>query len=126
MKQNFTAEEACELYSRLGDWYLKKEEFQTAYGYWNQAGQRSLILSHLNNPQNFRNELIKFTGADEMFDRTPKDALFQYPFATCCIFSTPSYRIRKMPFWDGRNGWMNCSTTTKSWKALTKPNGTGF
>lgn len=81
MKRNFTAEEACELYSRLGDWYLKREEFQTAYGYFNQAGQRSRILSHLNNPQNFRNELIKFTGADEMFDRTPKDVLFQYPFA---------------------------------------------
>jgi len=81
MKRNFTAEEACELYSRLGDWYLEKEEFQIAYGYWNQAGQRSRILSHLNNPQNNRNELIKFSGADEMFDSTPKDVLFQYPFA---------------------------------------------
>ena len=81
MKRNFSAEEACEYYSRLGDWHLEKEEFQTAYGYLNQADQRARILSHLNNPHNYRNELIKFTGADEMFDSTPKDVLFQYPFA---------------------------------------------
>lgn len=81
LNQNFSSEEACGLYGRLGDWYLEKQEFQTAYGYLNRAGQTERILSHLNNPQNFRNELITFTGADEMFDNTPRDVLFQHPFA---------------------------------------------
>ncbi len=81
LKQNFTAEETCGLYRRLGEWYLEKQEFQTAYGYLNRAGQTDRILSHLNNPQNFRNELITFAGSDEMFDSTTRDMLFRYPFA---------------------------------------------
>lgn len=53
----------------------------TAYGYWNRSGQAERILSHLNNPQNNRNELVNFLGVDEMFDNTPRDVLFQYPLA---------------------------------------------
>ncbi len=81
LKRDFSAEEICSLYSRLGDWYLEKQEFQTAYGYWNRAGQTERILSHLNNPQNNRNVLVKFSGADEMFDNTPRAVLYQYPLA---------------------------------------------
>lgn len=81
LKRNFSIEEACGLYGRLGDWYLEKQEFQTAYGYLYRAGQTERILSHQNNPKNFRNELIKFSGSDEMFDSTPRDVFFQYPFA---------------------------------------------
>jgi len=81
LKQNFSAEEACELYGRLSDWYLEKQEFQTAYSYLNRAGQTERILSNLNNPQNMRNELITFEGSDEMFDNTPRDVLFKYPIA---------------------------------------------
>lgn len=81
LKQNFPAEEACGLYARLGDWYLEKQEFQTAYGYFNRAGQSERILAHLNNPQNMRNELINFNGADKMIDSTPQNVLFQYPLA---------------------------------------------
>lgn len=81
LKQNFTAEELCVLYSRLGDWYLEKQDFLTAYGYWNRAGQTERILTHLNNPQNIRNLLVKFDGVDEMFDRSPRDLLLQYPLA---------------------------------------------
>lgn len=81
LKQDFTAEESHRLYGLLGDWYLERQEFQVAYGYLYQAGQTGRILSHLNNPLNFRNELLIFTGADEMFDCTPQDVLFQYPFA---------------------------------------------
>ncbi|WHH60958.1 LuxR C-terminal-related transcriptional regulator [Petroclostridium sp. X23] len=81
LRQNFSIEESCELYGRLGDWYLKKQEFQTAYGYLNRAGQTERILSHLNIPENIRDVLIKFEGADEMFDSTPRDILFKYPLA---------------------------------------------
>lgn len=81
LKRNFSLEETCGLYSRLGDWYIEKQEFQMAYGYWNRAGQTERILSHLNNPQNNRNVLVKFSGADEMFDNTPRDVLYQYPLA---------------------------------------------
>jgi LuxR family maltose regulon positive regulatory protein len=81
LKQNFSAEELCGLYSRIGDWYLEKQDFQTAYGYWNRAGQTEWILAHLNNPQNTRNVLVIFDGVDEMFDRSPRDMLFRYPLA---------------------------------------------
>lgn len=81
LKQDFSAEESRGLYGRLGDWYLEKQEFQTAYGYLNRSGQTERILSHLNNPQNMQNVLLKFAGADEMFNSTPQDILFQYPLA---------------------------------------------
>lgn len=81
LKRNFPSEEVCKLNSRLGDWHLEKQEFQTAYGYLNRAGQTRRILSHMNNPQNMQNVLVKFDGATEMFDSTPRDVLFQYPFA---------------------------------------------
>lgn len=81
LKKSFTKEEACELYMRLGEWYLENQQFQIAYGYLNRAGQGERILSHLNDPQNFRYELINFTGAEEMFDHMPPAVLFQYPFA---------------------------------------------
>ena len=81
VRQNFSAETAQGLYVRLGDWHLARQEFQTAYGYWNRAGQAERILSHLNDPQNIRNELITFDGADAMFDSLPRETLFRYPFA---------------------------------------------
>lgn len=81
LKQNFNPEEVCRLYSRLGEWYLHKQEFQRAYRYWNKAGQVERILCHMNNPQNIRDELIKFDGADAMFDSIPRDVLFRYPLA---------------------------------------------
>ena len=81
LKQNFTAEEICGLYSRLGDSYLEKQDFMTAYGYWYRAGQVERILSHLNDPRNIRNVLVKFEGVDEMFAKSPQEMLFQYPLA---------------------------------------------
>lgn len=81
LKQNFSIEKYRELYSRLGDWYVDKQDFQTAYGYWNRAGRTEQILSHLNNPQHNQNVLVNFAGADEMFDNTPLDVLYQYPLA---------------------------------------------
>lgn len=81
LKQNFSQEEICGLYERLGDWYLGRQEFQRAYGYWNRAGQAERILSHMNEPQNIRNVLIGFEGSDDMFDSIPREILFQYPLA---------------------------------------------
>jgi LuxR family maltose regulon positive regulatory protein len=81
LKQNFSAEEVCEFYTRLGDWYLEKQEFQRAYSCLNQAGLTERILSHLNNPQNIRNVLLQFEGVDAMFNSTPREVLFEYPLA---------------------------------------------
>ncbi len=81
LKRNFSQKEICGLYERLGDWYLESQEYQTAYGYWNRAGQTERILSHMNDPQNIRNVLIRFFGADDMFDSIPREILIQYPFA---------------------------------------------
>lgn len=80
-KQSFPPDEMRGLYRRQGNWYLKKQEFQTAYEYWNRAGETELILSHMNNPQNIRNTLIRFEGFDEMFISLPIDTLLQYPLA---------------------------------------------
>jgi len=77
----FSDEELRGLYGRLGDWMLSRQEFLSAYRYWNQAGREKDILSHLDDPKNIRNEWLDFDGADEMFDRVPRTLLFQYPFA---------------------------------------------
>jgi len=81
LKQDFSIEEFNKLYGRLAEWHLEKQEFLKAYGYWNRSGQTERILSHLNDPKNMRNALIKFTGAEKMFDSTPQEMLFQYPLA---------------------------------------------
>lgn len=80
-KQNFPSDKIRSLYRRMGDWYLKKQDFQMAYEYWNHAGETELILSHMNNPQNIRNALMRFEGFDEIFLRLPRDILLQYPLA---------------------------------------------
>ncbi len=81
LKRPFSNEELRTLYGRLGDWLLSSQEFLPAYRYWNQAGRVEDILSHLNDPKNIRNQWLDFDGADEMFDRVPRQLLFQYPFA---------------------------------------------
>ncbi len=81
LNQNFTVEEVYRLYNRLGDWYIEKKEFQRAYGYWNKAGHVERVLTHMNNPQNIRDQLIKFDSADAMFNSIPRDVLFRYPLA---------------------------------------------
>nr|WP_319488548.1 LuxR C-terminal-related transcriptional regulator [uncultured Caproiciproducens sp.] len=81
MKQNFSAETIQELYGRLGDWYLEKEDFSNAYACLYRAGQSERILSLLNEPKNIRNKLPDFEGEDEMFNCVPKEQLFQYPLA---------------------------------------------
>lgn len=77
----FSGEKVRAFYGRLGDWLLSRQEFLPAYRYLNQAGRVEDILSHLNDPKNIRDEWLDFDGADEMFDRVPRELLFQYPFA---------------------------------------------
>lgn len=81
IKQDFKEEELDHLYDRLGEWYLGKNDFLTAYSYFNKAGQVEKILSHLNHPKHIRNELTGFEGSFELFNRIPKETLYQYPLA---------------------------------------------
>ncbi|GAU78557.1 LuxR C-terminal-related transcriptional regulator [Fusibacter sp. 3D3] len=81
LKQNFSVKENNELYSRLGEWYLQKKQFATAYRYLNRAGAFEQILSHLNKPENIRNELTHFEGSLELFTSVSKDLLYKYPLA---------------------------------------------
>ncbi|APM39589.1 LuxR C-terminal-related transcriptional regulator [Clostridium kluyveri] len=81
IRQHFKKEELQELYRRLGQWYLERKEFLTAYSYLNRAGAVESILTHLNNPANIRNELIDFEDSLEMFRRAPQELLNKYPIA---------------------------------------------
>ena len=77
----FEEEELQELYRRLGEWHLMQRTFPKAYSCFYKAGNIECILEHLNNPENIRNELTEFEGSFEMFERAPKEVLYQYPIA---------------------------------------------
>ncbi len=81
IKRRFGAEELQRLYRRLGEWHLEKNEFTAAYVCFNSAGDVERILSHLNDPENIRNELTDFEGSFEMFDKIPHALLCKYPLA---------------------------------------------
>lgn len=81
IKENFNVSELQALHHRLGEWYLEKNEFVTAYGYFYKAGEEEKILSHLNNPKHIRNELTTFEGSTEMFSKLPQKLRYQYPLA---------------------------------------------
>jgi LuxR family maltose regulon positive regulatory protein len=104
MKQNFTREETYELYNRLSDWYLEREDFQTAYGYLNQIGQTERILSHLNDPRNIRNVQFTFAGVHEMFNKAPRELLFQYPisYLVYMFYSIVKGRKNEVLSWEER------------------------
>ncbi len=81
IKQQFTTEELRELYKRLGEWHLERNDFLSAYSCFNRAEDFERILSHLNRPENIRNELTSFEGSFEMFSRIPREVLYKYPLA---------------------------------------------
>lgn len=81
IKQHFKAEESKALCSLLGEWYLAEHDFSAAYACFHSAGDIERILSHLNEPENIRNELTNFEGSSEMFCRVPRELLYQYPLA---------------------------------------------
>jgi ATP-dependent transcriptional regulator len=81
MKQHFNTKERSTLYSRLGGWHLAENNFLAAYSCYNLAGDIEKILSHLNRPENIRNELTGFEGSFDMFRKIPRKLLYQYPVA---------------------------------------------
>lgn len=80
-KGHFSADELNRLYGRTGEFLLQKNDFLPAYRYLYLANRQEDILSHLNTPENIRDEWLDFEGADEMFNGTSRDMLFRYPFA---------------------------------------------
>lgn len=81
IKRHLSTDDLQNLYGRLGDWMMSQQNLLAAYSYLNRAGRSEDILAHLNNPKNIRNEWLDFEGADELFNRLPRELLFQYPFA---------------------------------------------
>lgn len=81
IKQHFTNTEHNELYFRLGEWHLQKNEFTIAYCYLNIANAFEYILAHLNDPRNIRIKLTHFEGSSEMFNTVSQDLLYKYPLA---------------------------------------------
>jgi len=81
IKRHLSEDELRNLYGRLGDWLMNRQDFLAAYSYLNRAGRSEDILAHLNNPKNIRNDWLDFEGSDEMFNSVPRELLFRYPFA---------------------------------------------
>lgn len=81
IKQQWNEEELKLLYRRMGEWYFAIDDFITPYSYFGKAGDIELILSHLNEPENIRNELTSFEGSFELFNKAPKELLYKYPLA---------------------------------------------
>lgn len=81
IRQHFAKSELEELNRRIGDWYLSKKEFMSAYEYFYKAGDYEYILSLLNDPHNIGKTLIRFVGASEMFQRLPEEIFYKYPVA---------------------------------------------
>lgn len=81
LKCPYSPEQLQMLYRQLGEWYLEKDDFPSAYAYFNRAGETERILTHLNDPRNIRNELTLFEGSFDMFRKTPVELLNQYPLA---------------------------------------------
>ena len=81
IKQQFTSEELRELHKRLGEWHLERNDFLTAYSCFNRSEDFERVLSHLNEPENIRNELTSFEGSFDMFKKIPQEILYKYPLA---------------------------------------------
>lgn len=81
VKCPYSEEQLQTFYRQLGEWYLEKYDFPTAYANFYRAGDTARILTHLNDPRNIRNELTLFEGSFEMFRKTPVEMLNQYPLA---------------------------------------------
>ncbi|NLV50672.1 MAG: LuxR family transcriptional regulator [Clostridiales bacterium] len=69
------------LYRRVGEWFLGKKAFKLAYTYLCRAGETERVLSLLDEEDSITKDSSDFEGAPEMFATTPRELLFQYPFA---------------------------------------------
>ncbi len=69
------------LYKRAGDWYVKKEEYISAYEYFYRAGETEYILSLLNSVGTVTNGHAQFYGSFKLFESVSRELLFKYPIA---------------------------------------------
>ena len=96
LKQNFSRAELCDLYERMGDYYLKGHELSEAYLCFFKAGQIERVLACLNDPANASDNITAFDGATEIFQDMPEPLLLQYPIAYlqllfyCIVSGRPS------------------------------------
>ncbi len=65
----------------LGEWYLTRKAYKTAYENLNRARDTERILEILDDPDNITNDFAEFEGSFEMFAATPRELLTQYPIA---------------------------------------------
>ncbi|HML36226.1 MAG TPA: hypothetical protein PKA19_02220 [Bacillota bacterium] len=103
----FSGEEIRALYGRLGDWLISRQEFLSAYRYWNQAGRAEDIR------KTFATSGWILTTRMRCLTAFPGNFYFSILSLTCCTYFTPSSGERKMPFWTGMKGWM-------SWNSITR------
>lgn len=69
------------LYRRVGEWFLEKNALKPAYVYLCRAGETERVLSLLDKEDTITKDSSEFEGASEMFAASPRELLFQYPFA---------------------------------------------
>lgn len=69
------------LYRRVGEWFLEKKAFKSAYVYLYRAGERERVLSLLDEEEAITKDSSEFEGAQEMYATAPRELLFRYPFA---------------------------------------------
>jgi len=74
-------EERAGLYRRLGEWYLARSEYRTAYGYLCRAGETERILTLLDNENTITSDSATFDGVLDMFAVLPRELLHKYPLA---------------------------------------------
>lgn len=74
-------EERAALYRRLGEWYLERGEYKTAYGYLCRAGESERVLALLDNEDTVTSDSATFDGVLDMFAALPREMLHKYPLA---------------------------------------------
>jgi LuxR family maltose regulon positive regulatory protein len=80
-KQSFEECKHRELYKRIGEWYLSRNQYNAAYGFLNKAKESEYILKLLNDAEKIDAEFSGFDGIREMFECIPREMLFRYPIA---------------------------------------------
>jgi len=74
-------EEGAALYRRLGEWYLARREYRTAYGYLCRAGETERVLTLLDKEDTVTSDAATFDGVLDLFAALPRQMLLKYPLA---------------------------------------------
>lgn len=74
-------EERAALHRRLGEWYLARREYRTAYSHLYRAGETERLLALLDNEDTITSDSATFDGVLELFAAMPREMLFKYPLA---------------------------------------------